>query len=335
MVATGVREVRARSAVRPFDPYRDLRPVAELITVAFRDRLGPDGSMALAEMHRAARWNSLLSWLYWPAWSNAGIVPGFVWVEQGHVVGNVSLRRALEWGGFFVGNVAVHPDWQGRGIATALMEAALEVISRHGGRWVGLEVEADNPVAGQLYGRLGFKEAGRTLHMLCPAGLADAGSLSPYPSLRRGGARDGPALIELVYAVVPQAYRSLLEIRREDYRPGWERSFDQWLAGRREVWWVVEEDCVLCGAVRALRERGRRPDRLEILIAPGHHDRLASVLVSYGVASLRGISKKMIETVLPEPGEPLVAALEMAGFRKLRVLVQMRLDLAKRILVKS
>jgi len=323
-------------AVRPFDPYRDLKPVTELIALAFRDKLGPDGDIALAEMARIARWGPLLWWLYWPGRSSgAGIAPGFVWVEQGRVVGNISVRRALEWGGFFIGNVAVHPDWQGRGIASALMEAALEAVSARGGRWVGLEVQADNPVAARLYAHQGFCEVGRTLHMLRPASLAWAGNPPLGPALRRGCSRDSAALIALVSTVVPGPHRPLLELRKDDYRLGWERTLDHWLEGRREIWWVVEEHGGLCGAVRALHERGRRPDRLEVLVAPEQRGCLEATLVRQGVASLNGVSGKMIETVLPNPAESLVIALKAAGFQKLRVLVQMRLDLARRVPVRS
>ena len=335
MVAAMVRGVRVQSGVRPFDPYRDLKPVAELIASAFRNTLGPDGDIALAEMVRVARWHSLLSWLYWPDSSGAEITSGFVWVEQGRVVGNVSLRRAREWGGFFIGNVAVHPDWQGHGIAGALMKAAVEAIEARGGRWVGLEVRADNQVAGRLYGQLDFQEVGRTQHFLRPAGVPLP--LSPPLCLqaRRGRSRDSVALVELVNALVPQPHRALLEIRREDYGLNWERSLDRWLEGRRETWWVVEDDGLLRGAVRALRELGRRPDRLEFLMAPSGDDRLATLLVLQGLASLGGAAKKMVETTLPGPGEPLIGALEAAGFRKLREQVQMRLDLGRRIPAKG
>lgn len=331
MVAAILRRDRARTGVRAFDPCRDIKPVADLIVLAFSGRVGPDGDVALAEMRRIARWGPLLSWLYWPRTSGAKVPPGFVWIEQGRVVGNVSLRRAAEWGGFVVGNVAVHPDWQRKGIASALMEAALEAVSARGGRWVGLEVRADNQVAGRLYAQLGFREVGRTLYMLRPAGLPWAENISLHPALRRGRSRDSVALIDLVRAIVPQPHRPLLELRKEDYRPGWERALDLWLEGRREVWWVVEENGALRGAVRALRERGRRPDRLEVLVSPGCDDRLAATLARQGLASLRRAPKKMVETVLPSPTAPLVAALESAGFQKLRVLVQMRLGLAKRV----
>jgi hypothetical protein len=214
------------------------------------------------------------------------------------------------------------------------MKAALEAVSARGGRWVGLEVQADNQVARRLYEQLGFCEVGRTLHMLRPAGLL-AGNPPSHPALRRGRGGDSKALIELVQAVVSRPHRPLLELRRENYRLGWERTLDRWLEGRREIWWVAEGNAVLLGAVRALRERGRRPDVLEVLVSPRCSDCLETVLVQQGVASLGRASQKMIETVLPVPTDPLVAALESTGFQKLRVLVQMRLGLTKRVPVRS
>jgi|YNPBryantNP2012_1023418.scaffolds.fasta_scaffold03437_4 ribosomal protein S18 acetylase RimI-like enzyme len=315
------------SGVRPFDPVSDSRAVIELIALAFGDRLGPDGEIALGEMRRAARLASWLGWFYWPVWEDTGFAPGFVWVEEGRVLGNVSLRRAAEWGGFIIGNLAVHPDWRRKGIASALMEKALETISAQGGRWIGLEVRHDNRAALSLYERLGFVEVGRTLHMLRPAGLRyeDKGCRELPASfvMRRGQKGDRPALLDLLHTVIPTPQRALLELRDEQYRPG--------VSTGTDCWWIVENERELCGAVRAYHERGRRPDRLEILVAPGDHEDIEAALVQQGMASLRSVHKKMVESVLPNPSASLVGALEGCGFQRLRVLIQMRLDLARRI----
>lgn len=324
MVGAMLRGRHAPSGLRPFDSHRDFRSVVELIAVAFGDRLTPSGQAALAEMRRVARWGPLLWWLYWPRWGNVMLTPGFVWVEEGRVVGNASLRRAGGRGGFSIGNVAVHTDWQGRGIAGQLMEAALGEIDARGGRWVGLEVRADNHIACRLYERLGFQEIGRTMQLLRPAGLPWARDLPSHPSLRRGHRRDSAGLIGLVQSIVTEAHRPLLELRKRDYQPGWERALDLCFEGRRESWWVVEENGVICGAVRALLERGRWSDRLEILVAPEHSGHLEVVLVQQGMADLRAGSSKMIETVLVVPANSLIDALEGVGFQRERVLIQMR-----------
>ena len=77
-----------------------------------------------------------------------------------------------------------------------------------------------------------------------------------------------------------------------------------------------------------VRERGRRPDRLEVLVAPGHGERLGGVLVRRGMASLRGVRKRMTETLLPTPAEHLEEELEAEGFCRVRTLAQMRLELS-------
>jgi len=246
------------------------------------------------------------------------------------VVGNVSLRRALGWGGYMLGNVAVHPDWQERGIAGRLLEAALNEIERRSGRWVGLEVRAGNEVARQLYERRGFREVGRTAHYLRPGELGPVEPPEAIPELRRGRGGDHSGLVKLLRDVVPAVQRPLLELRQEDYHPGWERALDHWLEGRRERWWVVEEAGEIVGAVRALRERKRRPDRIEVLVHPRHEGRLEGPLVRRGVAGLSG-TRKVTEALMPAPTEPMIRALEAAGFERLRGLVQMQLDLGYRI----
>jgi ribosomal protein S18 acetylase RimI-like enzyme len=329
VVVATLRDRYARTGLCPFDPYRDLKPVAELITVAFGDKLDPAGQIALAEMRRIARWGWLLWWLRWSVWSSMGATPGFVWVEEGRVVGNVSLRRALERSGFIIGNVAVHPDWQRRGIARQLVEAAIDEVAVRGGRWVGLEVRVDNPVAHRLYEQLGFQKVGTTTQMLRPKGLSGVESAPPHSCLRRGRYRDSAELIGLVHAIIPERCRPLLELRKRDYQPGWEHALSRWLVGRHESWWVFEENESIRGAVRTLRKRGRHLDRLEILVAPEYVGRIESVLVRQGLANLSRGSPHMVEVVLPAPTGPLIAALERAGFRRSRVLMQMQLRLTK------
>jgi ribosomal protein S18 acetylase RimI-like enzyme len=335
LVTAFLRERHIQTGIRPFDPYRDLKAVVDLIGSAFGDKLDPAGQIALEEMRLVARWGGILGWLYWPRWGGLGTAPGFVWVEDERVVGNVSLRRASGGGGFLIGNVAVHPDWRGRGIARVLMEAALKEISEREGRWVGLDVRVDNQVARHLYERLGFQDVGRTSYMLRPAGRFQNKNSLPQFSLRSAERRDSAALIALLHAAIPDLQRSLLELREDDYRLGWEYVLDRWLEGKREKWWVVGEDGLLCGAVRALHHRGRRPDRLEVLVEPDHRGRFEATLIHQGLVGLRTAHKKLVEIMLAVPTGPLLSALEAVGFRESRVLVQMKLNLARRIPVRG
>jgi GNAT superfamily N-acetyltransferase len=328
---TTVKMEQSEGFIRPFDPFQDIEPVVELIGVAFGDRLDPAGRATLAQMRRFAQGGPVLQWL-WALLGKTTVTPGLVWVEDERVVGNVSLRRARSRGGYLIGNVVVHPEWRGQGIASALMRAAVDRVSQRGARWIGLEVRADNDVARGLYEGLDFREVGRTLHMLRPAGILWEGRSSSPEVVRRGRGRDGDALVELMHDVVPEEHRPLLEVVESDYRPGWERTLGQWLRGEREAWWVVEADERICGAVRAVRRVGRFPNQLEILVKPGEGDP-ELVLVKHGLESLNGSPNKPVEVSLPAATDPLIAALEDEGFQEVRVLVQMKRSLSVRISV--
>jgi RimJ/RimL family protein N-acetyltransferase len=89
--------------------------------------------------------------------------------HQGAVVGLVNFkamrRKRLAHHGSF--GVSVHPDWRGRGIGRALLEALLE-WARANPRLekVGLAVIADNDRAIALYRKLGFIEEGRRVKQI-------------------------------------------------------------------------------------------------------------------------------------------------------------------------
>ncbi|NLE46168.1 MAG: GNAT family N-acetyltransferase [Chloroflexi bacterium] len=319
--------------LRPFDTFRDLGELAELIGAAFGDDLDISGRVALAEMRRYARLWPLNWFAHAVLLSGSPRTSGFVWIEDGHVVGNISLRRTFEWGGFLIGNVAVRPDWQGRGIGSALMEAALQELAARGAYWVGLEVRDDNLVARRLYDRFGFREVGRKLCMVRPTGSTDAPEPPTALRLRRGCHGDSIVLTQMMHASVPKGLRSFLELRDTDYRPSFERTLDRLIEGVRESWWVAEQDQSIVGGVRVVRERGRRLDRIEVLAAPESQGEVAATLVWKGTTALRRRICRPIETFLIEESGPLVQVFESAGFCRAQTLIQMRRNVGRHVAV--
>ena len=57
-------------------------------------------------------------------------------------------------------NVAVDPDFQGRGIATRLLQRLFELTADDGRRGYTLEVRVSNAAAIRLYEKLGFERSG-------------------------------------------------------------------------------------------------------------------------------------------------------------------------------
>ncbi len=164
MVADMIAEIalptNARGHLRRLDMRRDLGKVADLVELCFHDTLDPEGRQYLNEMRRAAQNASLLGWAG-NLIDEAPMPPsGYVWEEDNRLVGNLSLIP-ISWEGkkgYMIANVATHPDYRGRGIATAMTVIALRHSQEHGAASVWLQVREDNPTAIHIYEVNGFTE---------------------------------------------------------------------------------------------------------------------------------------------------------------------------------
>ncbi|MEW5871984.1 MAG: ribosomal protein S18-alanine N-acetyltransferase [Chloroflexota bacterium] len=76
-----------------------------------------------------------------------------------HIVGMVVVWLILEEA--HIANIAVHPDYRGRGISKTLLAVALKEAIRRGSQKATLEVRAHNQVAQKLYRRFGFEIVGQ------------------------------------------------------------------------------------------------------------------------------------------------------------------------------
>jgi [ribosomal protein S18]-alanine N-acetyltransferase len=59
-----------------------------------------------------------------------------------------------------INNIAVHPDFRGRGIAESLMRVVIDKVRREGATFMTLEVRRSNTAAAALYKKLGFEVLG-------------------------------------------------------------------------------------------------------------------------------------------------------------------------------
>ena len=317
--------------MRQFELQRDLRPLADLIELSFKDELDGADARVVAEMRRMADTGPLL-WLfggYLAALSR--FMRGYVWIEDGCLVGNVTLSLENGKRGLWtISNVAVHLDHRGRGLARRLVSAALNEARDEGGRWIMLEVRADNPGARHVYEALGFELYDTVAEMNLPAREWKEWSASPLP-LRRRRAQDWQSLDKLYKEVTPSKLQEFRPIPPARYRLGLDDRLNQWmddlLQRRTRGDWVLEEHGEVAAFLQVVGYRSRAPHRLEMAVRPDKRGSVEVDLLEAGLRQLARYPRRNVEAKVSLSHAEAHKAYQAAGFLAVRVLDQMRLDL--------
>ena len=149
--------------LRPLNVLRDLSAVADLIELCFSPTMDNDGQRYLSDMRRASRDDSFLRWASRMSETASMPMMGYVWEQDGRIIGNASLIPFRDKGKriYLVANVATHPDYRRRGVGRALTERVMKQARDKKASAIWLHVRDDNPGAIKLYQDLGFQEIAR------------------------------------------------------------------------------------------------------------------------------------------------------------------------------
>jgi len=318
--------------IRPLNPSRDLGHLADLIEDAFGEELSNGGERVLRDIRLLGTLGPL-NWLFAGMSSEVdGIFNSFVWEDDGRIAGNVTISRPTghpkRWQ---ISNVAVLKDYQGRGIARQLLEKAIAQVLQRGGQAVYLFVRQNNAPALHLYRSLGFSELERTtdLRFNPPAVPPPSGKLAQLRQLKPG---EGKLLYDLVSRVAGPGHRWLYAIRKRRFDLSNEDRFFRWLgsffSGERETLWGVlgserlEVGLTLC----ARRLWNPKPHQLRLWVDP-HRRSPDDILAKDIVQMLHQQTRRPADLSVPAEHESVVQALAEHGFRKLRTLILMKLEL--------
>jgi ribosomal protein S18 acetylase RimI-like enzyme len=312
---------------RPMDPGRDMRAVADLIETAFRGELDRTANSLVADMRQLASLGPLLT-------IADRVVPypsGYVWELDGRVVGNATISpESLAAQRWFISNVAVHPDHQGRGIGCRLMEAALAGIRRQGGRQVLLQVRSDNEPAQRLYRRLDFRRFDTIVELLrsgpLPTGIASR------LALRRLHSSDGQALMDLARAATPPEVLQVRPLKPRAFRPTLlERLrglLDGLLGDQLTMRWGYIRDDALVAAISILASGGGTPARLDLTVRPEARGPIEGPLADAGLALLADWYPRGVAANVSASHPEALAAMRERHFMTVRSLDQLVLLLA-------
>lgn len=314
--------------LQPFDPGRHMHQVADLVSEVFADELDDRGRNALREMRWVGRLSPFLGGTLSMALFNESF-SGQVWVEKGRVVGNVTLQNVDQSGSRWrISNVAVMPAYRGRGIARALMQAALREIAQRGGSWALLQVFAQNHVAYQLYRELRFEDIARSSAWRLKTPPYRAPEVSPGGALDPLRNRDGREWLALARAARSHLAQWADPVNPTDYQFDLARLLGEALGRATGIYcvarWGAWRDHRLIGAVETRTYPFSGYDALRLAVHPEARGEVEAALVTQGLASL---ARPDAQPVLVEhDGEHLEATkvLQETGFQIERDLITMR-----------
>lgn len=319
---------RLETGIRPFDISRDLRAVAELISTSFASELDDRGSAALREMRTMSHFGGLLGVINRSTGEFNDLLNGFVWVEQGHVVGNITVQRADKYATRWqIANVAVSPGFRGRGISRRLMETAIDHATRAGGLWAVLQVYQSNVVARRLYQSMDFEDIGGTVEMRAPR-TPVVTNRPEHALMRRFSTADWQPLYELVNHQLGAQAQWWRSIRRADFQATFEDQLGEWfwrIVGRGVTYRRAIQDSSRFEAALLLEARRWRGEHImQLWVRPEHYGVYDRPLIDWALWQLQDYPRWPIRISLNIEHQSAIDYLERCGFVPQRTLITMR-----------
>lgn len=223
--------------IRPLRSRSDLLAIADLVELCFAESMDPDGRDYLRYMRRLAT-NS-----FYTASENAITgsrlpVQGFLWEEDGKVVGNLTIIAFIQPGyrTYLIANVAVHPQYRRRGIARELTLKGLNFAFSHHAQTVWLHVRDDNLAAQDLYRSIGFIErVRRTTWQSETTRPRIKNEIPKGMRITHLHRRDWPLISEWLNQSYPPEVTWNFRLEKERFKPGLISEFLRFLKDQRQV----------------------------------------------------------------------------------------------------
>lgn len=312
----------AKRGPRPINPNKDIPQVVRLLEMAFGAAIDEDGRRVFTgtQYHQPA-----FLWRLNPVANRLSL--GYVWEEDGRVVGNVTLLTTQTEGRYLIVNVAVHTDYRRQGIARNLMKYVKEQVYQRNGKQILLQVEKENRAALELYKSLNYSLLGSMTawHNSVPRlRLIDG---QGGPPIRRMRGKEWQAAFDLdALSLHPDLnWPELPEL--DLYKRTMWRSLGDMLNGRRVDTWVTNSSSnQLSGLVHILSEWGRT-HLASIRIHPSWKGQLERPLMAHLTRELKYYPRRNIRIIHPDEDELMNSLLKEANFQPRRTLTHMRLDI--------
>jgi len=318
------RQARNKAPIRPFRLAHDLPALADLVEVSFGEDLCRTNSQIVVEMRDMASWGltlRLLAMLGSP-------YRGLVWEEDGHILGNITMVRERK-GIWSLSNVAVSPEARGRGIASALLDAAITSLRDSGAQHLTLQVRPENQIAVGMYQRRGFVSIDRIEELFVHADLwpVSIGHPSNSVVIRRPSRQDVPGIIKLINESRSELVRQLDDTRDEQWQRGtWRaaaRALGTSLKGQQRIDLLAVSDGVPLGVAWATVRLFGLAHEIGLYVSAGNHGHVAESLLDRLLAELAPLPRRDLHASISALQPQTLEAFHRVGFETVRVLDRM------------
>jgi ribosomal protein S18 acetylase RimI-like enzyme len=307
--------------LRPLNILRDLPGVADLVEKCFADTIDSEGRRYLQQMRRAGQDNAFMRWASNAVESVSMPLSGYVWEQNGEIIGNVSLipYRQKKKRIYLIANVAVRPDQRRNGIGRALTARAMQHARDRHAHATWLHVRSDNPGAIALYSSLGFQElARRTTWQAKPERAISAEPAMIITGRARKDWLQQEKWLEYDYPELMMWYQPM---PWQSLRPGLGPALYRFIMEYDVRHWVARKD----GASSAILSWQAMPDQHDRLWAAVPPEKDGSALTALLLHARRNLTWRQNLT-LDYPAGEYDHAIETAGFHALRTLLWMKLQ---------
>ena len=306
--------------LRPLNIVRDLPRVADLVEKCFADTMDEEGRNYIQQIRRAGQDNVFLRWASNAVETVSMPLSGYVWEENGEIIGNVSVipHRQARKKYYLIANVAVRPEFRNRGIGRELTLSAVQHASQHHADEIWLQVRDDNPSAIKLYRGLGFEEhARRTTWQTHPD--RNAKSMDFPINITRRFSSDWPLQEGWLRQLYPELLSWYQPIPWNSLRPGLFPAIYRFLSDDDVRQWAARTG-ILPSAVVSWQAMAGGNNRLWVAIPPGGNGEILTVLLQHTRRELFLHEKILFDFPAGEYNE----AIKAGGFHPLRTLLWMK-----------
>lgn len=308
--------------LRSLNILRDLPAVADLVEKCFDSTMDSEGRRYIQQMRSAGRDNAFLRWASHAVDTVSMPLSGYVWEENGEIIGNVSLipykHRKRKY--YLIANVAVRPEQRRRGIGRLLTQAAMDHARQHRANETWLHVRDDNPGAIALYENLGFRELERRTNWQAKPDRGLAPGSSNIQITGRAG-RDWTVHENWLRRIYPNVMDWYSPMPWRSLHPGLGPAFYRFMMDEDVRHWVARVNGAP-SAILTWQATTGHSDRLWAAVPPEGSDQTLTALLLYARRSLTWREN----LVLDFSAGQYSSAIEAAGFHPHRTLLWMKLQ---------